>query len=533
MVVSISTITGVARNYVEIFFRRKWLFIVPTFVLFGLSVAYSFTVPPVYRTSAIVLVEEEKVSNPLISGLAVSTSIQDRLETIVKVLLSRPILDQVVSELNLADKNFNPLEYESLVNAIRDSISVQLIGIDILKVTCENRDPVTCQKIVNAITTLFIKHNLELQVRETDAGIEFLMHQKDIYSKKLQESERALREFKQKFQEILSLQTSQQVGELIGAQSPSTSSTMVNVNVLRYTEYKDDLINLNLKLKEVFKTKDQLIKQLGGEQEYVVSERMIDPTVARLKTELAEKQVELARLRVDATDKHPMVRRLVQQIEELKEAIKERRSQAYSSTDKESLNPLYQNIKIDLNKIDSEIESLKTRIKLTELYLQDYAKKIKEIPEREEELSTLHRDYAINASIYADLTKRLETAYLTQRLELQEKGTKFKVVDPARVPLQPFKPNRKFMALGGLAFGMAIGVGLILMAEMTDHSFIEINQLRNFLNIPVLASISQILTIEEAEEIRSRRRLGVLFLFIFVAFMILGGLAKYLLSKPG
>jgi uncharacterized protein involved in exopolysaccharide biosynthesis len=248
---------------------------------------------------------------------------------------------------------------------------------------------------------------------------------------------------------------------------------------------------------------------------------------------LAEKQVELARLEVDATEEHPHVKSLLLQIEELKEAIKAKRSQVYSSSDKESLNPLYQNIKVDLSRLESEIESLRTRIQLTQVYLKEHAKKIKLIPEKEAELARLQRDYSVNAKIYTDLTERLETAYLTQRLEIQEKGTKFKVVDPARVPLKPFKPNRKFMAIAGIALGIAVGVGLIFMAEMTDHSFIEINQLRNFLNIPVLASVSQILTVEEAEEIRARRKLGMLFLIVFVIFMILGGVVKYILSRPG
>jgi uncharacterized protein involved in exopolysaccharide biosynthesis len=476
-------------------------------------------------------VEEEKVSNPLISGLAVSTSVQDRIGTIVKILLSRPLLEQVISELNLEGEAATPQAKEDLINSLRDSISVQLVSRDILKVTAEDRDPALCQKVANAITELFIKHNLELQMRETNSGIEFIKSQRDIYEKKLKDSERALREFKEKYQDILSTKASEELTKLLGPPGITNPTPLMNTEVLRFTQFKEDLVKLNLDLKDALNKKEQLTRQLNSEEEYIVSERMIDPVLKQLEADLGNKQIELAKLKVDATEEHPLVVRLKKEIEELKGAIKEKRGHKVSTQDKEVLNPLYQGIKEELVKVERDIESLKTRIELTELYVQDEAEKIKNIPKREEELASLQRDYNISAGIYAELTQKLETAYITQRLEFQEKGTKFRIVDPARVPITPFKPNRGFMAFAGASIGMAVGIGLVFLSEMTDHSFTEINQLRNFLNIPVLASISQILTLEEAEEIKARRRLGILSLFVFLLFIILGGIIKYLLTK--
>ena len=532
MTITITTITGVAKSYVEIFFRRKWLLITPTALLCGLFLAYSFTIPSKYRTSTIVLVEEEKVSNPLIAGLALSTSVRDRLETIVKILLSRPLLEQVVSELNLDEGVMkNPMAYEDLINSLRLSISVQLIAGGILKVSAEDRDPVICQKVANTITTLFIKHNLELQMRETNAGIDFLLNQRDIYEKKLKESEKSLREFKEKYQGLLSVRASDELSKILGPPGSSASMPLVNTEVLRYTEYKGDLIRFNLDLKEMLNKREQLLKQMYNEQEYVVSERAANPVVKQLEEDLANKQVTLTKLLVDATEQHPTVARLKKEIDDLRETVKRKRTETVSVQDKEILNPYYQSIRDDLNKLDRDVESMKTRIKLTEIYVEEETENIKSIPKREEEFASLQRDYGINATIYTQLTQKLETAYITQRLELQEKGTKFRIVEPARVPLKPFKPNRQFMAFAGVSLGMLIGVGLIFLAEMTDHSFTDINQLRTFLNIPVLASISQILTVEEAEEIKAKRRLWTLSLIAFILFSLLGGLLKYVVFR--
>ena len=531
MPVTITTITASTRNYVEIFFRRKWFFLTPTLLIAGLAVAYSFTIPPKYMSSAVVLVEEEKVSNPLISGLAVSTSVQERLQTIVKILLSRPLLEQVISELNLNAGIKDALALEDFIESLRRNISVQMVGKDILKVSAEDRDPETCQRITNAITSLFIKHNLELQMRETTAGIEFLKSQKEIYEKKLKDSEKALREFKEKYQELLSVKASEEINKLIG--QPSSGAPLINTEILKYTEYKGDLIRLNQDLKEAMNRKEQLEKQLRGEEEYVVSERILDPVVKQLESDMANKQVELAQLTVYSTEEHPHVIRLKKEIEELKEAIKQKRTRVAHTSDKEVMNPVYQDLKKELAKTEQNIEAIKTRIKLTEIYLQEDAEKIAGIPKKEEELANLQRDYTINSRIYAELTEKLETAYITQRLEFQEKGTKFRVVEPAKVPLKPFKPNRKFMALSGALLGMIVGAGLVLLAEMTDHSFTDINQLRNFLNIPVLAYVSQMLTQAQVREMRARMRFWLLVLLTFISFAILGAVVKYLIFKRG
>jgi len=525
MPITVSTVTGIAKSYIEIFFRRKWLILSPIIIFSALAIGFSFTIPPKYRTSTLVLIEEEKVSNPLISGLAVSTTVKDRLDTIVKILLSRPILEQLISELNL-DKGISGKEaYEDLINSLRNSISVQLIGRDLLKVTAEDANPVVCQKIANSITSIFIKHNLELQMRETNAGIEFLKSQREIYEKKLKEAEEALRKFKQEHQELLSAKVSEELTKIVGQNIPT------NVQVLKFTELKGDIIKLKLDLKDLFKKREQLKKQLETESEYIVSERLADPVVKQLETDLNNKQVELAKLEVDATDIHPMVIRLKKEIEELKEKIRERKKQSSSLGEKEVLNPIYQNLKMELAKVETDIESVKTRIKLTTLALKEEAERIKVIPKKEEELANLQRDYNINAAIYEELTKKLETAYITQRLEFQEKGTKFRVVEPATVPLKPFKPNRKFMGFAGAMFGMMVGIALVAFTEMTDYSFTEATQLRNFLNIPVLTSVSQILTKEEAEELKAKKRLFILCLFLFVIFSILGGLIKFILFK--
>ena len=63
-------------DYLKIIFRRKWFLIVPVVIgLVGGTIAGNI-LPKSYEASTLILVEEGRVINPLIQGLAVSTSVQ-------------------------------------------------------------------------------------------------------------------------------------------------------------------------------------------------------------------------------------------------------------------------------------------------------------------------------------------------------------------------------------------------------------------------------------------------------------------------
>jgi hypothetical protein len=195
-----------------------------------------------------------------------------------------------------------------------------------------------------------------------------------------------------------------------------------------------------------------------------------------------------------------------------------------------AINPNYQAIERELSSTDTELAALKKRIEITELFMKDFHKEIQEIPETERKLTDLQRSYSIFNKRFMDLTERLETAKITERLDTIEKGVRFELIERPRVPFYPFKPNRKAIALIGLVTGAFVGGGLVFIAEATDHSFSDIAHLRQVLDIPVLGSVSRILTVEEDEFNKSKKRLGLVSLLVFIIFVFLGVVAKYILA---
>jgi polysaccharide chain length determinant protein (PEP-CTERM system associated) len=526
MVVNAAAVTGAARSYIEVVFRRKWLFLVPVIVFVSVSIGMGFVLPPRYRSEAILGLKEEQSSNPHLKGVTAVTPVKDRLPVIREKLSSRSRLVSVIRSLGLDAQLKNDWGMEELIGSMRSSIGVDMRSTgNFFCIWCEHYDPVTCQKIVELLTDLFIKENLDIEKRETSIGIEFLESQRSIYRQKLEESEKNLTTFKQENQRILSIAAARELGEKLGV------SDAANINVLRFTNYQVNLVESRIKLQELMTGQEQLKQELKRTDKYVIAERIqeINPIVRELKKTLVDKRIELHKLKLDSTENHPLVQQLQQQIEKTQEEL-EKMTEETVKQETRAINPNYQQVEREIGKTDAEIASLKKRLEITELYMKDFHREIQQIPETERKMTDLQRSYGIYNRRFLDLTEKLETAKITERLETIEKGVRFEIYERPRVPIQPFKPNRKAIALIGLVSGIFFGGALVFVAEATDHSFSEISQLRQAIDLPILGAVSRILTVEEDEFNKSKKRLGLVSLLVFIIFIFLGVVAKYILT---
>ena len=107
------------------------------------------------------------------------------------------------------------------------------------------------------------------------------------------------------------------------------------------------------------------------------------------------------------------------------------------------------------------------------------------------------RDEGVTQKLYNELLARLETAKITQRLEASKEGTRYTILDPARMPLKPAKPNKLIVLFVGLFLGASAGLGLVFLAELFDHSFLGIDEAKAFLEFPVFGAVSKIITQED------------------------------------
>jgi uncharacterized protein involved in exopolysaccharide biosynthesis len=130
--------------------------------------------------------------------------------------------------------------------------------------------------------------------------------------------------------------------------------------------------------------------------------------------------------------------------------------------------------------------------------IADYQARVEMAPRLEQELTALSRDYQNTQKAYDELlTKRLE-AEQAEKLEITQRGEQFKVLDMAKVPSKPFKPDRPKLFLMGLLLALAAGGGAAFIAEYLDQSFHDVKDLEAYLDLPVIVSLPAFPTGKEA-----------------------------------
>lgn len=526
------TLRNTARSYLEIIFHRKWLLLTPMIFITLFAWGYSHTITPMYKSTAIIEVQEKAKENPYIESFSKSTPIVKRLPSILQRVRSRSLVEDVIKELRLHEAVRTDAEYRELIRFVRSNLEVKTSGVSLLEVSASYTDPLVAQQIVNLITRNVIKENLELQDRETMIGIEWLEKELELYREKMEESEAALRDFQQRYAELLPEELASELYTSLsynpthggGPVMPPFPREFLRQSTYgsRYQRYSEVLLDQGVRFRELHKRRDAILRQLETEPEYIVSSKVTEtnPVIQSLRREMTEKQIRLARLMVDSTEEHPMVKRLMDEISGLNNTIESGGAMTVRE-ETTSVNPIYQAARMELEEVERDIEALEESIEINRTIAQAAFDRVKQMPQKQKELAELRRDTINFQRTFNTLLSHREMARVTRRLELEERGTQFLIIDNAEVADRPFKPNKPVVVMAGFFMGLVLGGGLIVLAEVTDHSFEEPNQLREFLPIPMLGATSQILTPDEKAFIGAKKRLWLLTLVVVVTFIIL------------
>jgi len=85
-------------------------------------------------------------------------------------------------------------------------------------------------------------------------------------------------------------------------------------------------------------------------------------------------------------------------------------------------------------------------------------------------------------------------------------GERFTLIDPARLPEEPVSPNIPAVLLIGLILGTGAGVGTASLREFSDKSAHSPEDLELVTRLNVLAAIPEIVTEEDRERGKKKRK---------------------------
>src|SRR5438445_433810 len=220
---------------------------------------------------------------------------------------------------------------------------------------------------------------------------------------------------------------------------------------------------------------------------------------------LTKLKQELQELRGRFNERYPDVVRVKAEIAALeRELSQDGPERAPEPTNAAPSDPSVRGLKAQLADIDAEITALKAEERRLRQDIATYQRRTESAPQREQESQQLTRDYETTKEMYFSLLKRYEDAQLAENVEQGKKGEQFRILDPAITARQPSAPNRMRLVLVGVLLGLGAAAGAAVLAEHIDTSFHQVDDLRSFTKVPVLASIPRL--VSGADTTRQRRQ---------------------------
>ncbi|SPD74972.1 GumC1 [uncultured Desulfobacterium sp.] len=479
-------------KYLDMAQKRKWWIILPFLLVCLAGLTYLMITPKIYEAQTLIVVQSQKVPEDFVRSI-VSSDVEDRVRTITQEVTSRTNLEKIIQEYSLQGEFYKGLDVDRTVMALRESIKVTVSGTsragapEAFTISFSGKDPKKVADVTNSLASNFITENLKIRESQAIGTSAFLADELESMEKRLKEKEAQLKDYREK-----------NMGGL-----PEQLDT--NLRIIERLQTQLDQINNNLRDAEgrrIILQAQISDLQRGGP----VATTPSAPGTQGGPRDLLSLKNELASLESRYTQNHPDVIRLKSMIARMEA---ERPSLTADSTETDSaLSPAEQSLRRQLQDVLQEIKSLKEEIDKVQAQIKFYQTKVEETPKREQELLTLNRDYDNEKTLYDSMLARKLEAEIAVSMEKKQKGEQFRVVDPAKTPTIPIKPDVRKIILMILAIGLGLGGGLAFLMETLDTSYKTPEEVKNEVQLPILVSIPLIRTENELKSIKRKEILA-------------------------
>jgi len=503
--------------------RRAWFLILPFFGAWFLLWCISWTLPSLYRSSTLILVEQPTVSQQYVVS-NVASDLDERLESIKQQILSRTLLLRIINKLNLYPSERARLSPDDLVDRMRKNIDIDLTRspdrdqLTAFNISYSADNPYVAQQVTTELTNILISENLEVREQQSQSTTDFLESQLDAARQNLAGQEERVREFKDKHLGDLPGQLQSNIQILSGLQNELQAEQDGLGRAKQQNAYLESLLG-------------QFRSGRPGGSAAAIS--TLDQELDKLRSDLAD-------LSSRYTDQHPDVRKVKEQIvktQKLRDQMaaaqlksnaagKNKAGDPDSESDYSAGKPLPPQMEVEsqLKANQLEIANRQKAISGLQAQIADYQSRLNRTPVREQELADITRDYDQSRSYYDSLLAKKNQSELATNLEKQQQGEHFRMVDPPSLPNKPLSPYRFKLSWLGLLVGLVAAIGAAAGAEMLDDRIYDEKEFRRLLPRELTVEIPPLPAPEE--ELQQRRKLRQAWTWAGVmGFLIMAGMA--------
>lgn len=511
--------------------RRRLIIVIPLVLTVAAALVGSLFMEPQYESVATLAVENPVQFTRTVQQATGTQRVDgDEIRSMRKRMLASSFLEAVAVQIGLHENprilaqveragRENPghdkadLLMRQCVGMLERMLDIRSEGSDIFYVRAVSNSPELAYKVASTVAEQYVKADQQTKLRKSEEAFSFAQEQAAIYEQKLEEKRRQLREYEE------------QAAVRPLSSSPVSEATIGRVRTL-ITGADADL--------EFLRGRHEAVRSRvaeAGLEAYLGLGLLSSPTLKALRETLYELERHLAMTLVESREEDVAVTSAKNQIaSKNQQVLKELESVAllaFPTIASESRQVLvdHEYSKLTLDAAQRRRDALKD-------FMSKYAADLASVPAEEFRLSRLKEEVDGANRVYQTWQEQAAATHIAKAVQSSQVGDLLMILEPAKLPLAPFAPEKKNILLLAVFMGMILGVGTAILMEYLDMTLKSVEEIEHVLELPILGAVPrmQAAVVEDLES-RRRNRLRLLVPATVLTVLALAALSWYLLVQ--
>ncbi len=530
---------GDLTDRVRSLWRRRRLILWVGGVAAVLTLMLAFLLPPTYKATATILIEQQEIPQELVRSTITSYADQ-RVQILSQRVMTTQNMLGVIDRYGLYPDLRRRAPRETLLSKIREDVALNMIGADVIDprsgrptraniaftVSYTSRSPEMAFKVANELTSLYLNENVESRTKQAQQAAGFLGEESNRLSGEIALLENQLAEFKSKYADQLpelkqfNIASAERTGmderdamnrlATLDQQRTLLEAQLAQISPVSpvFSESGARVLNAEDRLRALRGALASLTSRYGPNHPDVLAtrrevqglEKQVNADSERndLFRQLDDAQSQLASAKQRYSVDHPDVKRLERLVTGIQQSLKDAPKVGSGSVPVANKpdNPVYIQLKGQIDALATERDSMKRQVAGLRGRLTDFERRLTLSPEVERQYAALARDYENARVKYQEVRAKQMEAQVSQNLEAERKGERFTLIDPALPPERPVSPNRPLILILGLVLSLVAAAAAALMANAMDSSVRSAGDLRRLLGVDPLVVLPSMVTAE-------------------------------------
>ena len=466
----------------------RWYALATAWLICILGWGVVAALPDSYTAEAKVYIDTDNIMDPLLKGLTVTVDPAQEIAIMLKTLITRPTLEQVIHLTDPSSNGLNAAGMQERVDELQDKISIrQLETKNYYAIGFTDRRADYATTVTQTLLSILQDNKVGSTRLDMDSVRGFINKQIADYEGRLRDADKRRADFKTAHIDVIGKgAASNRIEE--ASQAVDQARNDLNVAVARR-----DSVQAQLASTPKTVSVDERTLPGGGDNVPVQAiGGSTTQTFGNPVQRLQQARAQLDELLTRYTDNHPdviatrdLIKRLQAQIDAEAKAPAPEHSVMVA-------NPALAALQDKLSTEQTNVAQQQQRVAAAEQDLQKARREAGNAIDIMAEYNGLDRDYGNIEKTYQSLLQSREQAALSQARDDQNQGISFRVLEPPQRPQFPTAPTRWILNSAVLILGLAGGVGLAVVITLIAGRFLTSDEVTEYFGLPLLGVVSTV-----------------------------------------